>query len=380
MRRILIEIVDYINGIMVGVLKTIFFFLPVKSKRIVFINFNGKGYGCNPKYICENLRKSDDLDLIWLVSGNDKSVPKDVKSVKYNSIYALVCVATANIIITNTKNDLRFIKKKGQKVIQTWHGSYSPKFLEKAAELSKKYKKESKKNSKQTDYFLSNSKKETQEYIDNFWCECEILEVGFPRNDVLFQRNRDKIDSIKNSIGVKNGNKLLLYAPTFRDNYDTSAYISDLNKLKHELDNLGNKWTILVRLHPNAEKYANIYAYNEGCINVTSYPDMQELLLVTDVLITDYSSSMFDFSILNKPVFLYATDIKEYTEMRGLKTLYYSLPFSISTDEDNLIDNIRNFSAEVYKEKVDNYMKEYGNFDDGHATERVCELIKSLLI
>lgn len=379
MKKILILIIDFISSMVVGLFKIIFFFFPIKSKRVVFINFNGKGYGCNPKYICEDLRKNENLDLIWLSSGTDNSVPFDVKNVKYNSIHALECVATANIIITNTKNDLRFIKKKGQIVIQTWHGSYSPKYLEKSAELSRKYKKESIKNSKQTDYFLSNSKKETQEYRENFWCDCQILEFGFPRNDVLFQKDKSKIDVIKRKIGIENDNKLLLYAPTFRDNYDTSAYISDFCKLKNELDKLGSKWTFLVRLHPNAEKYAKIYTYNEMCINVTSYPDMQELLLVSDVLITDYSSSMFDFSILNKPVFLYATDIKEYMEMRGLKSSYFNLPFSISTNETALIDNLKKFSLDIYQEKVNNYMKEYGNFDDGHATARVCELIKAIL-
>lgn len=376
MRKKIIGIVDFICSIINTFFKIVFFPCPIRQNRIVFINFNGKGYGCNPKYICDYLRsKSQKYDLIWFVSNQKTYVPEDIKKVNYNSLEAIFCMATAKIIITNTKNDLRFIKKSKQKVFQTWHASYSPKYLERVADLSKKYKKESRRNSKQTDYFLSNSKIQTQEYKENFWCECQILETGYPRNDLMFQ-NSDLIkNKVRNNLGLDINYKVLLYAPTFRDDYDTSAYFKNINKLKQELEKYGDKWKILIRLHPNAEKDAKIYEYNDFCINATNYPDMQELLVLADILITDYSSSMFDFSILNKPVFIYATDIIAYTNLRGLKPVFYELPFSISVDEQSLYDNIRNYSDEEYQIKVDKYLAKYGNFDDGHATERVCKII-----
>jgi len=381
MRKLAEKFIDFIYNAINIFFEVVFLPLPVKSKRIVFINFNGRGYGCNPKYICQYLLNDDEMfELIWLVSKYDYFVPEGVKKVKYNSINALYNLSTANIIITNTKNNLRIIKKKYQKVIQTWHASYSPKYLEKAARLSKKYKKESKRNSEQTDYFLSNSRMQTHEYIENFWCKCSILEIGYPRNDILMSTNQKLIETIKKNIGIGKEERILLYAPTFRDDYKTTAYFNNFSTLKLKLGEAGNNWRILIRLHPNAEKDTDNYAYNSQCINVSKYPDMQELLMIADILVTDYSSSMFDFSIMKKPVFIYANDIEEYINLRGLKPIFYELPFPICTNENELLEKLADFSDDEYIRKVDNYMVKYGNFDDGHASENVCNLIKSELI
>lgn len=381
MRKLAMMCADFIQHIKNTFFEMLFFPLPVKSKRIVFLNFNGRGYGCNPKYICDALLKDDEeFDLIWLVSTLNYYTPIEVRKVKYNSVKALYNLATANVIITNTKNDLRIIKKKNQKVVQTWHASYSPKCLEKAAKLNKQYKKESIHNSKQTDYFLSNSKIQSKEYIDNFWCECEILEVGYPRNDILFSDNHELINSIKVSLEIKDNEKILLYAPTFRDDYKTTSYLTNLKEIKMKLDKTGDQWKILIRLHPNAEKYAHIYKYDSDFVNVTKYPDMQELLMISDILITDYSSSMFDFSIMKKTVYIYAKDIEEYMTLRGLKPMFYQLPFQVYTNETELINALSDYLEVEMKYRIDNFLIEYGNFDDGHASERVCKLIKSKMI
>lgn len=381
MRGIVIKCIDLLYKITDILFEIFFLLIPVKSKRIVCINFNGRGYGCNPKYICELLiRDKEQYDIIWLVSEYDYFVPNNIRKVKYHSIKALYSLASANVIITNTKNDLRIIKKRRQYVIQTWHASYSPKYLEKAAKLRKKYKKESEKNSKQTDYFLSNSRMQTKEYLENFWCESEILEFGYPRNDILLSNNRKMVNTIKSKVGINKNEYIILYAPTFRDDYKTSAYLKDIHCIKRKLEESGENWKFLIRLHPNAEKFSNIYTYDNEYINVTKYEDMQELLMISNILITDYSSSMFDFSIMKKPVFIYASDIEEYTNLRGLKPMFYKLPFPICTSENELVEKISTFPGDEYEKNVSKFMIEYGNFDQGNAAEKVCNLIKTKLI
>ena len=145
LKRCFYKFKNYVNKIWPYLLKK----CKIKSDKIVFINFNGKGYGCNPKYIAEGLLQNDKkIDMVWLVNSFHWKIPLEIRKVKFSSIKAMYELATAKVIVTNVKNDLRFKKKDGQYIIQTWHGSYSPKYLEKEAEenLSKQYIKESKKS------------------------------------------------------------------------------------------------------------------------------------------------------------------------------------------------------------------------------------------
>lgn len=380
MKRWVNIIIDICYEIIDRIVIAFFFPLKVKKGKIVCINFNGKGYGCNPKYISEQLLSRNlDIELIWLVSNMNEVLPPKIKKVKYRSIAALFELSTANIIITNTKNNLRIHKKKTQYVIQTWHASYSPKFLESALKGNNKYKTESKKNSLQTDLFLSNSKLQTEEYKKFFWCKCEIMECGYPRNDILLEDNQEKKKRIKDDLQIDKKSKVLLYAPTFRDDLSTTAYFSNLESIRNELNRTNGEWTILVRLHPNVTKYSKIYNYNRYIIDVSRYPDIQELLIVTDLLITDYSSTMFDFSIMKKPVVLYVADLEEYGGTRGLKTSFYNLPFKMYTMEEKLINGITQDVNCFDEEKVKDFMQMYGSFDVGNASVQVADRIVKIL-
>lgn len=360
----------------------IFHLCPVKKDKILLINFNGKGYGCNPKYIAQEiLSQKLNCDMVWLVSNPEEEFPEGIRKVLYRSIRAFYEVATAKVIVTNVKNDLRLIKKKGQYIIQTWHGSYSSKFLEREAEgkLSASYLKESKKNSAQTDLFLSNSRVLSQCYRDAFWCECEIMECGFPRNDMLFAWDSAQANRIKASLGVSDRSKLVLYAPTFRDDGSWDAYAIDCIGILNALRKNGEDWKLLTRLHPNVSGCDTLFPVDENIINANKYPDMQELLLVSDILITDYSSTPFEFAAMQKQVYIYAPDISQYQAVRGLKDDFFRMPYRICESNEELLDLIAQYTPEGATEEAKRFMDCFGGVDRGDASKQVVERIKQVM-
>lgn len=357
----------------------VFYFAPVKSNRIVFINFLGKGYGCNPKYIAnEILRNNLHFDLVWLTNDMDATFPEGIRKIKYSSFKALYELATAKIIITNVKNDLRIKKKSSQYIIQTWHAPYGYKFAEAEAtdKLSNNYIKESIENSKMTDLFLSNSVRQSEEYRRAFWCDCQILEKGLPRNDIYFEDPNFTIKCVKDRVGISDNAKIILYAPTFRDDGDFSVYGLDCNRI---LDYLGNEWVILVRLHPNVNNADVLFEYNNRIINVSNYSDIQELIVSCDMLITDYSSTMFDACLMNKPVFVFATDIDKYQITRGLKPEFFEIPYVICKDNDMLMEEIQNMTCEKAERFAKILLQSQGYKDEGKASKAVVDVITKVI-
>ncbi len=363
-------------------LQFIFFLFPVSKNKIVFINFGGRGFGCNPKYIAQELLDNNcGYDLVWFVNDMNELFPKGIRLVPFYKAIARYEIATAKVIVTNEKCNLHLIKKKSQYVIQTWHGSYSSKRLEAEAAdtLSASYLAQSRKNSAQTNLFLSNSRVLSDCYRSAFWCNCEIMECGFPRNDILFAENRLSKAKIKADLGLSDQAKLVLYAPTFRDNGDTSAYSIDCAALINMLKQKDENWKILIRMHPNVTRAAEIFEFNEDIINATAYPDMQELLFAADILITDYSSSVFEFAAMGKATYIYACDVEEYQKMRGLKSDFFDMPYKICTTNKELIDEISNYTPEIAKQNAERFMELFGGVDNGTASKQVAERINQVI-
>lgn len=379
--RCLYRLRHWIYGAKIFVLKWLYFFAPVQENKVLFINFNGKGFGCNPKYIAQELlAREKDYDLVWLVSNMDEAFPDGIRKARFQTRQGLYEVATAKVIVTNVKNDLHLVKKKGQYIIQTWHGSYSAKLLEQdaAATLSKQYLKESKKNSAQTDLFLSNSRVLSQCYRDAFWCSCEIMECGFPRNDVLFGQSREQLLAVKEHLGVPQDAKLALYAPTFRDDGSTDCYSIDCKGIVDALAPTGN-WYLLIRLHPNVGSAGNLFAFDEHILDATPYPDMQELLVASDILITDYSSTVFEFAALEKPSFIYASDVEAYQKMRGLKEDFFRMPYPVCRTNEELLAQLRAFTPENAQELAARFNAFFGGVDKGDASRQVADRITSVI-
>lgn len=383
MRSFFKKVKSILNKTWILILKLPFF--KIDTEKIVFDNFNGKGFGCNPKYIAlELIEQNTKCKMIWLVNDMNTEMPQKIKKIKYGSFRAYYELATAKIWIDNVKNCKGISKRKEQFYIQTWHASYSPKYLESDAKdkLNPKYLMESKKDSEETDLFLSNSNVQSLEYKNAFWCTCDILECGYPRNDIFFLSDIEKIkNKIKQKLEINQKQKIILYTPTFRDNNSDSGYNLDCERLLRNERFLNEDILILIRMHPNVKKYNGLFNFKNLKIkDVTNYPDIQELLLISDILITDYSTTMFDFALMNKEIIILAEDIEEYKNMRGLKDIFFELPFCICKNNDELEENIKSFNNEGYQKKLINFKKKYIAYDNGNASKKVVEKIQKIII
>ena len=362
----------------------LFRIFPINKNKIYFQNFNGKGYGDNPKYIAEEIiRRGLNLKLIWAVkSGFNNNFPDIIKTVKIYSIRAIYESVTSKIWIDNCRKQSNVRKRKGQFYIQTWHG-IGPKKSEKDYEqyLSVKYLERAKNDSNITNLYLSDSAFASQLYRLSFWYNGEILECGFPRNDIFVNQDDNIKTKVKNHFNISGNTKIILYAPTFRDNLSIDMYNIDYNFIISRLkEKTQENWIFLIRLHPNVSKMSEEISYNDNIFNASNYDDMQELLLATDMLITDYSSSIYEFSIMKKPVFLYVYDYVDYTNKRELFFDLYTLPYPVAVTSDELLQKILNFEEVSYLKALDCFMRKLGFFKFGQASESVVNRILEEII
>ena len=357
-------------------------FLNVKNNRILFTSFNGKQYSCNPKYILEYLIRNSTKNYEFILVLNNKinDLPSCIKTVKYMSWKNIYYYFTSKIIITNMGFKSIFKKPKGQYRIETWHGggAYKRTDLDICSDMFKRFR--YKLVGEELNYYIASCAAFAKLMAKAQCIPSErFLKIGMPRNDIFFIKSKRAINNkkVRDKYCLKENWKIILYAPTWRDDgraskiKDICEVVSYLNKVKPE------KHILLCRAHHSGNLTNNFNV--EEFINVTNYPDMQELLCAADILITDYSSCMWDFSLMYKPCFIYATDIDQYKQERDFYTPMSEWPFPIATNTDELINNILNFNQKEYVQKVKQHHKDLGSFEDGHACERVCKLIEDII-
>lgn len=368
--------------------------LPIEAKKIVIDNYMGSGYGCNPKYVTEQLLSGGkDYDIVWTVknaASRKEEFPKGVRLVEYLSEDAMREYATAAIWLCNYHLVAYFNrglqKKKGQRYIQMWHGSFGIKKIENDCDIltvSKSWLYLAKKNSRLTDYWISNSRFETEIYSRAFWDVKKILEYGHPRNDIFFrEENEEIVKKVNTYFEIEEKKKLFLYVPTFREKGASSVSLIDAEGLRRAWKKkTAEDWEIAVRFHPRMkqEEKEAFLARWKFVKDATDYPDIQELFVRADAAMTDYSSGLFDYVLTGKPGFLFVPDRNEYDEERGF---YYPLeqsPFAVAETNEQLWENIFAFDAEEYKKKTELFLREKGSKEDGHAAERVADLVEDMV-
>jgi CDP-glycerol glycerophosphotransferase len=361
-------------------------FVKIRRNKIVLCAYSGLGYSCNPKYIAEELLvTSEKYQLVWLVDrraiNKVNQFPESIKLVKYPSIRAFFELASARIWIDNQRKSYYPVKRKSQFYFQTWHGNIALKKIENDAAqgLSEKYIKIAKEDSKMIDYFISNGGQSTMFFKNSFWCkDAKILEYGSPRNDILLSDH--DFTSVRNRLRLPINEKIILYAPTFRKDYKYNTYNLDyLSVFNVVKERYRGTWNFLVKLHPNLIYNIDKLEIPEWVINVSDYIDIQELLGITDILITDYSSTMFDFMFLKRPVFIYASDYDLYKKDRDVYFPLSNTPFSISENTMQLIANIKSFDLEAQSQAIEQFIKYIGCCENGNASELVVKKIESLI-
>lgn len=364
----------------------------IDPNKVVF--YNTGGYFGHGKYIAEQLLKfREDLDIVWIVDDMNlyAHVPKGIRLVYgKNPKKYMPELETAKVWIYDNMVPLHYKKKKEQIYIQVKHW---PSITLKTFGFDFfNFRKEDeqveicKYNSEIIDYIITGSKFDTETCRSGFLFKGEVIQVGSPRSDILFNESGSK-EKVCESLGVKNHKKILLYAPTFRckrgvyfkpEFYETNLDYELL--LKNLTSRFSGDWNIILRLHPIVAEASKNIKLPEYVIDASDYNDSQELVAAADILITDYSSIMFEPAFVRKPVFLFAPDKKEYINgERKLLIDYDSLPFPIAESNDELAKNIKTYNKEEYVRKVDEFLKKYGVHEDGHASERAAKFILDLI-
>lgn len=353
--------------------------LPLQKNKIILSSYDGRGYSCNCKYIAEKLlRDKVPVELVWLVSDNNIcDFPDGVTKVIINSPQFYKEVLTAKVYITNTVHLLYEHKRAGQFYINTWHG-YGPfKLAEGAVNKDAESRERYRRSNAASDLFLTASRFYTQIYRDSFFYEGEVLECGAPRNDVFFTDNAIKV-SVYEKLGISSDKKILLYAPTFREDTANSFQKYDID-MERVLDALGQRfggeYILMYRFHHYLYAMGMLRNFYAGAIDATYYPDIQELLVAADVVITDYSSLMWDFSLQRRTVFLYQNDEKDYENDRGFYSPVSEWPYPKAHTQEELFDAIIDFDKDKYIKDLNRFLEKYGSCDDGYAAERVVKRI-----
>lgn len=391
--------VIYIFGIPIKLRSDILFNLFYKNKRInnkkiVFANFKGNGFGCNAKYIAlEIIKRKLPYELVWLVKNPSeedllKEFPTSIRIVNFRKHQALKELATAKIWIDNQRKIYHvkkgLSKKENQHYIQTWHGSLGIKKIGMDSNwttAAPEWVPYGKADAKMIDYITSNSNFESDVYKRNFWGNGKILKYGHPRNDIFFTDTNKIRTKVLEKLGIDKNKKICLYVPSYRDDGRIYCFGLEYNELQKTLnEKFGTDWLILVRMHPNFRKYQEyLIPQKENIINVSEYPDIQELLVTADIAITDYSSCIFDFMLSRKPAFIYASDMEEFDNSRGFYYPLTSTPFPVAKSNEELRKNIANFNYDTYKQNVEEFLQDKGCMEDGKASERVVNLIEEIM-
>mgnify|MGYP004465263477 CR=1 FL=1 len=361
-------------------LKIIGIFIPIKKKKILFVSFGGKKYDDSPQSIYEKMitmPEFNDYEFIWAFTDINKKIPGNAKLIKIDSFNYFYHALSSKFWIINVSAErgLNF-KKKKTICINTWHGTPIKKIYgEENANLNKKLKRKPEK----FDLVCAQSKYDQKIFSRIFNIPIEnVIISDLPRNDCIIKYTNDNIVSIKRKLNIPLDKKVILYMPTYREytrDENNACYFIPPIDLKKWQNKLGQEYVLLFRAHYLVIKEMK-FKENEFVKNVSSYSQLSELYAISDIMISDYSSAFFDFSILQRPMFCFAYDFDEYSKKRGFYIdLKSELPCSIDFNEDTLIQNIINMDYLKKIEQTKEFKNKYVPVS-GNATENVINEIK----
>ena len=359
---------------------------PVQPKKIVFSLTIYLDHG---KYITEKLLEMDKtLDIVWIVGKPGLKVPKGVRTIftdkRKQYIYEM---ETAGFWVYGTGVPAYLIKRKEQVYIQTKHwGSITLKkfHLSNLKNVTVTFD-AAKINGELMDYVVSGSEFDENSCRVAFNFKGKFLRFGSPRSDILFSPDKCK-EKVFKEYNLKPEEKVLIYAPTFRLDQEKNYFDLKWQGLDFDmlLEALQKKWSgtwkIFLRLHPAVKTRSNQIKKPSYVIDVSEYEDSQELVAASDIMLSDFSSIIFESAYIMRPVFLYAPDKIDYQKNdRELLLDYDSLPFPIAMTNEELANQIKNFDEVKYKETVKAFLDKYGVHEDGLASERTAKFILDLI-
>ncbi len=356
----------------------LFHLFPVKKDTVILTSFAGRRYSCNPKYLAEYLIKNSDYKIYFALHDDvDVKLMEGINRVKYGSLYHLFLLMTCQFRVENSSDYIKYMpSRKDQMYVYTQHGVALNKIGDDTYKKTKTGRKIRKLYSDNLNAQISNCEIEIDLVSQITGLDkSKILTLGFPRNDLFFKNNDALVKKVKDKLGINEQTKIILYAPTYRGDgeklqniFQYGFEILDTARVVDAFNKMNNcNHVLLYRAHHDMIP-DNI---DEACINVSTYPDMQELLLISDYLITDYSSTMWDFALQEKPGFMYTPDLDVYINTIPSIHPIDKWVYPYATTNEQLIKLIREYDECASVVRIREYFKSIGSKDDGRACERL---------
>lgn len=363
----------------------VFYVFPLKKNKIIFSAFGGSKIACSPYYVYKLFveKHPSDYEIYWVSKSNDRDrARREDKILEPRGLKFLYHLLTSAVIVDNDGFQSYIPIRKKQLYINTWHGgglfktAYGGSRSEEEITYGNKIKELEQGSIK---VMVSTSALWTKVIARyRFGYKGEMLECGYPRNDIFFHDGTSVEHEVKKKLEVDVSTKLVLFAPTYRGGmfarFDGKTVESiNVSQLTESLEKrFGGKFRFIYRGHHAAMPIV----LNDDIIDGTNYPDMQELMVAADVFISDYSSCLWDFSLTKKPCLIFAPDFDEYAVDPGFESDYKEWPFPIAKNNKELTSIILNLDEDQNKRNIEKYHKDYGSFEEGHATEKVIQLIE----
>lgn len=357
------------------------FWLPVKKNRVMVYIHDRKGFTCNVKYVVQKLKEryGDKLEILWVTMHPETCQEVEalgVKVLKSNTAVQMRKYFRTRFFITNDAFPSWALHRWNQKWMNTWHGAMNYKHIgyDYLAPMSPLAAKIFKIKNRQPDYFLSGSEFFTKDTAASFrLSEKVFVPCGLPRNDAFFADQAATVRKVREFYGIGEDKRLAIFAPTFRRGMKSDTFGMDFDAVTTALSNrFGGEWVILFRNH-NFVKGKQKFG---GAIDVSAYHDMQELMCASDVLISDYSSCLYDFCMTGRPSFVYATDLDNYMHNdRSFAYPFEKWPYPVARSNAELVKRIESFDEAVFAEKVAAHLKDAGAYDNGTASDQVAQII-----
>ena len=355
-------------------------------RKVVFTSITGK-YSCNPKYITEEMiSRKTGKKIIWLYheAADRGGFPPEVIPVREGTLRAAAEVYSARLWIENgVVFSKRYERKPDQIHIQTMHGSLGIKALDNAILSRQRHfqgRKEIRRESTLTNYVITDSAFEEGVFREVFWKNTPMVRLGHARTDILFTTDEKVKEEIRGRLekeyGIPRDAGLILYAPTHRADFEPDIDLKGLAEAASE--RFGRPFCVMLRFHPSQPRKNSWKKMGGVVFDVFSYPDIQELMTVTDIGVTDYSSWIYDYFLTGRPGLLYVSDVDRYVKRTKLCYPLEATPFPVCRDNGALKQAVLDFDETKYREKCRAFIEEKEAVDDGKSAGRIVDWIETL--
>lgn len=363
------------------------------DKMILFESMLGRNYSCNPKAIYEEMLRrglDEKYKIYWIKErGVSLDIPGRFKFLTKNSMRYHLALAKARTWVFNTRQPDYVVKRKETDQIMTWHGTPLKKlaldmddvFMAGNAGIES-YKSNFWKHTRRWDHLIAPNQYSYDIFERCFDFHKDMMPIGYPRNDALINHDDEAyINALKEKWNLPKDKKIILYAPTWRDNesmgkgkYIFNPHIN-FDKLYWALK---DEYVFIVKYHYLIANQLDFSRFHGFIRTIDS--DITDLYLVSDIHMTDYSSTMFDYAVLNRPMIFYTYDFEEYAEGRGMYFDFESeAPGPLILDTMQLIDFLKKPDFTPYEENYRLFREKFCQWDDGHAAEKVVDLIEQIM-